>query len=491
MKFLSFLLLIVASTFIVTAQSKETLNTTYYNAEIFGSAATGDYTPFWMINNRYGIIPQEAGNGYLNLGVYHNQIINKDFRWAAGINVIGAVPRDRNIYIQQLFAEIGYKSMLLTIGSKEQYHSLWNKRLSSGDMVQSINSRPIPEINLSMPEFTIIPLTKGWLQVKGNFAVGRSFDNNYLKKAGPENQYYVEDVLWHHKSIFLKIEDSKNNFPFYLTLGMRHIAQWGGISTNPAIGKQPHSLKDFARIIVAKSGGVGAIASDSINALGNHGGSYDFRLSYKHTLGNIHTYYQHYFSDKSGMEFQNGTDGLWGIEVDLHYTKWIKNIVIEYFKTTDQSGPFHYIWFDHDTWSGRGGGADNYYNNGEYPTGFSYFNRNIGSPLIPGPEYNEDGSFGFKNNRISTWHFSFEGEISPNVSYRLLFTNMKGWGTHYRPFLKTTHGTSTLLDILYKHPNLKEWLFTASAGLDTGTIVGESFGFSLGIRKQGILKNWH
>ncbi len=489
MKFLP-LFLLTAFSFTAIAQSQETINTTYYNAEIFGSAATGDNTPFWMVNNRYGVVPQEAGNGYLNIGIYHNQIINKDFHWSAGLNAIGAAPRYRNVYIQQLFAEIGYKSLLLTVGSKEQYHSLWNKRLSSGDMVQSTNSRPIPEINLSMPEFNVVPLTKGWLQVKGNFAVGHSLDNTYLEKSAPENQYYVEDVLWHHKSVFLKIEDTQNNFPLYLTLGMRHMAQWGGDSNNPKVGQQPHSLKDFGRIIFAKSGGAGATPSDSINALGNHGGSYDLGLSYKHTLMNIHTYYQHYFADKSGMELRNGTDGLWGLEIDIHATKYINNIVIEYFNTTNQSGPFHYLWFDHDAWPGRGGGADNYYNNAEYPTGFSYFNRNIGSPLIPGPEYNEDGTFGFKNNRVSSWHFGIDGEISPLLAYRILFTSMKGWGTHQRPFLEPTNGTSTLVDIIYTHPNLKGWQFTASAGLDTGTMVGESFGISFGIRKQGVLKNW-
>ena len=48
-------------------------------------------------------------------------------------------------------------------------------------MVLSPNARPIPEIKLSMPEFTIVPLTKGWMQVKGDFAVGKSFDTDIWK----------------------------------------------------------------------------------------------------------------------------------------------------------------------------------------------------------------------------------------------------------------------------------------------------------------------
>ena len=32
-----------------------------------------------------------------------------------------------------------------------------DRNLSSGDMTQSANARPIPEINISMPEFTLVP----------------------------------------------------------------------------------------------------------------------------------------------------------------------------------------------------------------------------------------------------------------------------------------------------------------------------------------------
>lgn len=49
------------------AQEEETTpEATTYKAEIFGSVASGDNTPFWMVSNRYGIVPLEANNGYLN-----------------------------------------------------------------------------------------------------------------------------------------------------------------------------------------------------------------------------------------------------------------------------------------------------------------------------------------------------------------------------------------------------------------------------------------
>lgn len=141
-------LLHAANTF---AQTEEAEDATSYKAEVFGSASSGSTTPFWMVSNRYGVVPLDANNGYLNAGVFHQQHFGKGFRWSAGLDIVAVVPRYRNVYIQQIYAELGYKSMLLSVGSKENRHSLWDHSLSSGDMVLSSNARPIPEIKLSMP----------------------------------------------------------------------------------------------------------------------------------------------------------------------------------------------------------------------------------------------------------------------------------------------------------------------------------------------------
>ena len=184
------------------AQETGSPEATSYRAEIAGSVASGDHTPFWMVSNRYGIVPLEANNGYLKAGVFHDQTFGDGFRWGAGLDVVAAVPRYRNFYIQQLYAELGYKCLLLSVGSKERYTSLWDSRLSSGDLTHSTNARPIPEVNISIPEFTVVPLTNGWAQVKGDFAIGRSFDKAYLSDFTGGGQTYVDNMLWHHKSAY-------------------------------------------------------------------------------------------------------------------------------------------------------------------------------------------------------------------------------------------------------------------------------------------------
>lgn len=470
------------------AQENTSAGNTYYNIEAFGSAASGDNTPFWMISNRYGTVPRESGNGYMRAAVFHHRFFGEGFYWSAGIDALATTPRHQHVHLQQIYASIGYKNLQLSIGSKEEYNSLWDKRLSTGDMIQSANARPIPEIRISIPEFMTVPYTRGWFHLRGDMGFGRSFDTGYLEDVVRTEQYYVKNTLWHHKSLFVRLKDTRNDFPLYASFGLRHIAQWGGTSTNPKSGKQPQSLKDMVRIFFCKAGGADASASDQINVLGAHHITYDFQLGFAKKNWAIQAYYQHISADKSGILFYNNTDGLWGIQLDLHAFRPVRKILFEYMDTRDQSGPFHFISFDHDAHPGRGGGADNYYNNGEYSTGLSYFNQSIGSPLLPSPVYNTDGSLGFQNTRIRDWHIGLEGDISVPLSYRVLFTFMEGWGMHHKPFLRKKDGISFLGELNYTPRRLNGWTFTGSFAGDTGNILGDnSYGFSFSIKKTGKL----
>lgn len=475
------------------AQNKSAMNETMYQIGLFGSAATGDNTPFWITSNQYGKVPLNSNNTFLETALFHQQSFKNGISWNAGLDVIYIAPRYRNVYIHQLYAGIKFKCLQLTVGSKEETSAFeLDNNLSSGDVILSNNARPIPGVRLSIPEFTVVPATKGWLQVKGNFSVGRSFDNAYLQDFINTEQTYVKDILWHYKSIHFRIKDTKNDAPLFGVIGLQHIAQWGGTSTNPKIGKQPSSFKDFIRVVCGRSGGEQATASDQINVLGSHHISYDLRLGYTLNDWQVEAYHQHLCYDKSGLELYNGMDGLWGIQLSFpKKIQWINRLVVEHFSTMNSSGPFHYIWFDHDKYPGRGGGGDNYYNNDEYISGNSYFNKSTGSPLIPSPEYNEDHKLGFKDNRIRTWHIGLDGAFNSQISYRFLATVMQGWGTAYEPFLKKKKGASLLIDINYTHPKLEGWQFKGSISSDTGTILGkESVGFAVSVSKTGLLKRW-
>ena len=463
---------------------------TDFRIEAFGSATKGDHTPFWIVGNRYGTVPLNAGNGYLRAGIFHRQTAGKNIRWSAGLDILASTPRHRHACIQQLYVEAAYRWLNLTVGSKETYTSLWDKNLSSGDMVHSANARPIPEINIYTPHFTPVPGTKGVLQFRGNFALGRSFDTEYLRALKNKPSHYIENVLWHHKSLHLRLLDPHHHFPLTATIGVRHHAQWGGVSTNPGEGVQPHSPKDFIRIIMGRSGGSDASLSAQINVLGNHYGSYDLKLGYLASRFDIHIYKQHFFEDMSGVELFNLPDGLYGLRIDLSGSSFINKIVCEYLYTKNQSGPVHYILYDHSAYPGYGGGNDHYYNNGEYTTGVSYFSRSLGSPLITSPEYNRKKSLGFENNRILSWHLGLDGYLSPQIAWRLLMTNAQGWGTMDRPFLKKANDFLCAVKISYCHPHLEGWLFSGEIAVDRGAFYGNNTGLALSVSKTGIIKRW-
>ncbi|MDR1524696.1 MAG: capsule assembly Wzi family protein [Tannerella sp.] len=474
----------------LSQNNNRSYGSTDFSIEAFGSATKGDYTPFWIAGNRYGTVPLDAGNGYLRVGTFHNRQAGKNIRWGAGLDVVASTPRYRHAYVQQLYVEAGYKWFNVTVGSKENYTSLWDKNLSSGDMVFSANARPMPEINIYTPQFTPFPGSNGVLQFRGNFAAGRSFDTDYLKQLKYENQPYIENVLWHHKSLHLRLLDPRNNFPLTATIGVRHHAQWGGVSTIPGEGVQPHSIKDFIRIIMGRSGGSDASMMAQVNVLGNHYGSYDLKLGYLTPRFDVHIYKQHFFDDMSGIELFNLPDGLYGIQVDISGSPFINKAVFEYIYTKNQSGPAHYILYDHSVYPGYGGGRDEYYNNEEYTTGVSYFNRSIGSPLITSPEYNRDGRIGFKNNRILAWHLGVDGYLSRQVAYRILVTNSEGWGTANRPFLKKTSDFTCAVKLSYCHPRLEGWLFSGEIAADRGSVYGNNSGAALSVRKTGVIKIW-
>jgi hypothetical protein len=453
--------------------------------EFVGTAATGENTPFWLVSNRYGVVPLTANNGYLRGAVQHSLTVGANASLTGGIDVVASTTRYRNVFIQQLFAELSYGRFLLSVGSRERYTSLWDSELSSGDLVTSSNARPIPGICLSVPQFTVVPFTNSWLQFKGDFGVGRSFDEGYLNNFYKGAPYYIVNSLWHNKSLHLRVFDVANGFPLLAVVGLRHHVQWGGVSNSPEVGVQPHSLRDFVRVMLGQGGAEDASISDQINVLGNHYGSYDFKLGWVSSAWSLYLYRQHYYEDESGLEFLNNPDGLYGVQVNLPRCSYLGKIVIEYVHTLNQSGPVHFLDYDHTVYGGYGNGADDYYNNWDYGEGVSYFNRGTGTPLVRSPEYDrQKRQPGFNNNRIVAYHAGVSGCISSRLAYRLLATTMETYGTPARPLLSVEKDISFALRLSYCHPRLKGWQFNCELAHDKGAVFGNSTGIGLSVSKE-------
>jgi hypothetical protein len=460
-----------------------------YGAESFGSYSSGDYTPFWIISNTNGKVPLKSNNAYLRGNVFYSNILNNDISVEAGVDFVGASKHSSDFWIHQLFASVSYKKFQLTIGSKEYYNDFIDKELSQGDMCFSPNARPRPEILFGTPEYVVIPYTKGFLQFKADFAVGKSLEDDYVMRIKNATTSYTQGVLYHHKSLFLRWEKPEKT-PFAFTFGIVHAAQWGGSIFTVSKGelvevKQPSSFSDFIRIFASCAGGENATQSDQINVLGNHLGTMNARLDFKKSDFEISAYKQHFYDDKSGVEQANWRDGIWGTELRLPHYSYIEKVTFEFLNTTHQSGPFHFLNYD-DRAQYRGGGADSYYNNA-YSGGWSYFGRALGNPLLTSPEYNSGGVLGFLNNRIKSHHLGVKGKILPALSYRVLLTEMQSWGLTGKPFLRKKHNFSSLFEFHYAPAEWKGWTVGIQAATDNGTMYGKAYGCSLTVGKRGII----
>ena len=469
--------------FTFSAYSQDLFN---YQLDLFGTASTGNQTPFWITSNTYGTVPVLSNTGYVRGDVAWNHSFLNKIKLEAEADVLAAGKHSSSVWIQQLYAALSYRNIYLFIGSKEQYNSMLDKNLSMGDMVYSTNARPIPEINFAFPNYTNIPFTKRYLQFKGDFAIGKSMDNNYILRTANPGENYTTNLLWHHKSLYLKWEDPEKHFPFWAIIGLEHAAQWAG--TNTLQGDNPASLKNFIRVVLAESGDSYAIKGDQINVLGNHLGTYNVKIAYKDKKFQVALYKQHYFDDKSGIEMANWRDGIWGGELNFFNQPFLQKVVVEYLQTTNQSGPVHFLFYDRSLYPHiRGGGDDDYYNNFYYITGWSYFGRGIGNALLTSPEYNEDRALEFENNRVKALHLGMEGRISSEFSYRTLFTGMYGWGRSYLPFTKREDSFSSLIECTYQPEKLQGWQIGVQASFDKGDLYGDNFGCSLKVTKKGVI----
>lgn len=454
-----------------------------YNAEANVIAGNGDYTPFYLMNNRAGVISFSPNNGYLRAGISKDVEKNKRFSYGFALDIVGAYSNPIPAYIQQLYGELKYRCLGISIGSKEEYSLIEDRSLSSGSMVWSGNSRPIPQVWIGIPHFTEVPGTKGWMQLKGGISYGAFTDNRYQKKHKIPGGRYSENVLYHRKNLLLRFGKQTS---FYGIIGIDMAAQFGGTVYNSdpyfPVMKFEHNLKAFLKVLVPSSGGSNII--DQVNIVGNHLGSYLMEFGYNKNLYSIRAYYEHYYDDHSGMIFKNKFDGLWGIEFRSKAKKYLTGFVFEIMNSTHQSGPF--LWDKTDMIPIQVSDGDNYYAHAAY-NGWTHAGHTMGTPFISSPGYNRDHFLGFTNNRSRAFHTGIDGYITPKISYRILAGHQRGWGTPNIPFKHIAHQFSGLAEARYSPTRLHGWEFLLSAAFDKGTLFDDNWGVQFGIRKSGIL----
>ena len=180
--------------------------------------------------NKYGLSSLRDFNGYLRAGVERPIVVDSARRWALGygIDLVAPLHYTSNFIVQQAYAEARWLHGTLTVGSKQYPMELKNNTLSSGSQTLGINARPRPRVRLALPEYWVVPFTKGWVSLKGHLSYGMMTDDSWQHDFTAKKSKYADNVLWHSKGGYLKIGDEKRLGHFTVELGLEMAAQFGG-----------------------------------------------------------------------------------------------------------------------------------------------------------------------------------------------------------------------------------------------------------------------
>ncbi len=448
--------------------------------------STSEYLPFWARTNNDGIFPYST-SGVLTVGADIRYGKKEGWNFEAGTNLVGGIAKGTSyspegIYglVDRLYVSGSWRMLHLDIGMKPRERELSDLSISGGNIMYSRNARNMPGIN-AWTDW--IYFEKGhWVGIKGNFAHYQMIDNRY-----------VTNTLLHNKSLSIKVALGRK---VDLSFGLEHWAQWGGNS--PIYGQQPDAFKDYIRVVLGQGGGEGSTTSDQVNVLGNHLGKEYIRLDWRAKDFTMTFQYDKPFEDGSGLKFKNAPDGIWSLQFSLNNREqWVTDVIYEFVSTTWQSGTAHdrpateeemAKQDPNDFYYGKIviGGCDNYFGNGEYKSGWTYYNRVIGCPLLLPSAPNADGiTTSMASTRVRAHHFGIKGIAFKKVPYKFLATYSFNYGKYYQGessfFASVPQQLSLALEAEVGERVLKNFPIAVTVGLyaDFGEVYPDCFGFTV------------
>lgn len=441
---------------------------------LLGSVATGGRAPFWSYANSYDLMPQTSGcAAVLSAGMNYDE--SKTFQWHWGAS--GGFRSDayqRAAFIpDQAYAGVKWRKLALDLGLKHpdalyfgSSRTLGSLSTTSGNVIMSGNARSMPGYTISLKKADF-PWTDGHLQLAGAFG-------DYLMT----DARFEGRTLTHNTQLYLI-----GNFGrFSLTLGIDHWAQWKGTG-----------FKDYVRMVLGRNAGAGGTKSDQANVIGNQLGAEKIALSYKGDGWSAEFRHDIPYDDKSGMYFKNFPDGINTLSFSFDdKDKWVSDVLYEFQYTMWQSGPDHDPEFDSQgrriEWSEGLNfiGRDNYFNNGEFPSGWTHHGMTIGNPLFF-PKGTFDGGWkrgvsvrGVENNRLRAHHIGVSGKLFRKLPYRLMFSCSVNYGTYGSALpgiCQFNSGFNCEIPLLGGKLEILPGIY-----FDRGAMTGNSFAVTAGLR---------
>ena len=359
--------------------------------------STSTQSPFWIQSNRHGEY-SSRGNQIFTKAAYHDLIeITNDINLLYGADLISRPGTQSTLSFNQGYLKIQGYGLEIAGGRFHNTSPINDDLLGMGSLGVSTNATPIPQIRIGLKDWTLIPFTNEFIEIKGHIAHG------WLG-----SRRFTDNVLVHEKVGHMRFGGS---LPVNFYGGLAHYVKWGG--DHPVEGDIPTRLTDFFNVFFALGGDEFTPGQEQAFILGDHLGAWDFGFFIELNEADIKIYRQMPIETKDNVKFKSLQDALTGISFNFSENSRIplNRFVYEFLYTMYQDGPRRPNIVNGLNCVENPGtcrddymGNENYYNHGLYRTGWAYNTRGIANPLFTVSEEN----LGIVNNRIIAHHMGFQ-----------------------------------------------------------------------------------
>ena len=212
--------------------------------------------PLWLNANKYGLSSIKDDNGFIKGGITGQTVLGNSGDWwlKYGADLAVAYNFSSTLIIQQLYGDLQFRKLTLSVGSKQRKAQLKNNELSSGGQTFGINARPIPEISLETPEYVNILKDNNLIGLKFRFGYGMTTDWRWQRHFAAEDTRYTSRHWLHNQALYLRVGDEER-FPLVYEGGFEWSNQFGGTihnynQTDLKRIKMHQRFKDFFKAIV-------------------------------------------------------------------------------------------------------------------------------------------------------------------------------------------------------------------------------------------------
>lgn len=401
---------------------------TLFHASLDGEGviSTSNLVPFWIRSDQFGNVPFSGPSANLVGWVRkdYDTLKKSWIDWGASLEGLVNFGQETQATLIEGFGKLRLSIFEIMAGRVKQITGLVDSSLSSGSFTISGNALGVPQAQISIPDYFVIPFLGKLFAFKGNFA------NGIVGNVPIQDGLVKEAMTYYFQESFYG-RFGKPDWRFKFKGGASHQGIWGSEKSIFGSDYKLTPWQTYEYALLAKT--------YNYSKIGKQMGSVDFAAEYDFDKIRLTLYRQFFIYVGAFFHLANLRDGLNGLSIlnksqGKKGAQWRK-FLFEVFYSKDQAG---YPWSKPTP-----SGAENYYNNYQYVQGWSYKGIGFGNPFIT--PYNTTRSNlprspyeYFNNNRLVAFYSGIEGSIG---SYE--FVTRFSYSLNYGTFSTSQWGITT------------------------------------------------